>query len=80
MIKVGLFKGLKIEQDKNTKEMDTIKSVGSIINSKGSTVTIEGDSVVSVGSKIGAADDIKLIGKNGVIIKMVKTLQNKRTK
>jgi len=67
--KSGLFKGLKIEQDKNTKEMDTIKSVGSIINSKGSTVTIEGDSVVSVGSKIGAADDIKLIGKNGVIIK-----------
>ena len=67
--KSGLFKGLKIEQDKNTKETDTIKSVGSIINSKGSTVTIEGDSVVSVGSKIGAADDIKLIGKNGVIIK-----------
>ena len=67
--KSGLFKGLKIEQDKNTKEMDTIKSVGSIINSKGSTVTIEGDRVVSVGSKIGAADDIKLIGKNGVIIK-----------
>ena len=67
--KSGLFKGLKIEQDKNTKEVDTIKSVGSIINSKGSTVTIEGDSVVSVGSKIGAADDIKLIGKNGVIIK-----------
>ena len=67
--KSGLFKGLKIEQDKNTKEIDTIKSVGSIINSKGSTVTIEGDSVVSVGSKIGAADDIKLIGKNGVIIK-----------
>ena len=67
--KSGLFKGLKIEQDKNTKEMDTIKSVGSIINSKGSTVTIEGDSIVSVGSKIGAADDIKLIGKNGVIIK-----------
>ena len=67
--KSGLFKGLKIEQDKNTKEMDTIKSVGSIINSKGSTVTIEGDSVVSVGSKIGAANDIKLIGKNGVIIK-----------
>ena len=67
--KSGLFKGLKIEQDKNTKEMDTIKSVGSIINSKGSTVTIEGDSVVSVGSKIGAADDIKLIGKNGVTIK-----------
>ena len=67
--KSGLFKGLKIEQDKNTKEMDTIKSVGSIINSKGSTVTIEGDSVVSVGSKVGAADDIKLIGKNGVIIK-----------
>ena len=67
--KSGLFKGLKIEQDKNTKEIDTIKSVGSIINSKGSTVTIEGDSVVSVGSKIGAADDIKLIGKNGVVIK-----------
>ncbi|ERT39873.1 hemagglutinin repeat-containing protein, partial [Fusobacterium nucleatum] len=67
--KSGLFKGLKIEQDKNTKEMDTIKSIGSIINSKGSTVTVEGDSIVSVGSKIGAADDIKLIGKNGVVIK-----------
>ena len=49
--------------------MDNIKSIGSIINSKGSTITIEGDSIVSVGSKIGAADDIKLIGKNGVIIK-----------
>lgn len=67
--KSGLFKGLKIEQDKNTKEMDTIKSIGSIINSKGSTVTVEGDSIVSVGSKIGAADNIKLIGKNGVVIK-----------
>ncbi|MFA3905152.1 two-partner secretion domain-containing protein [Fusobacterium nucleatum] len=67
--KSGLFKGLKIEQDKNTKEMDTIKSIGSIINSKGSTVTVEGDSIVSVGSKIGAAADIKLIGKNGVVIK-----------
>ena len=67
--KSGLFKGLKIEQDKNTKEMDTIKSIGSIINSKGSIVTVEGDSIVSVGSKIGAADDIKLIGKNGVVIK-----------
>ncbi|WP_338967154.1 hemagglutinin repeat-containing protein [Fusobacterium nucleatum] len=32
-------------------------------------VTIEGDKVVSIGSKIGAAGDINLIGKNGVIIK-----------
>ena len=67
--KSGLLKGLKIEQDKNTKEMDRIKSIGSIINSKGSTVTIEGDSIVSVGSKIGAADDINLIGERGVVIK-----------
>ncbi|MHB9342821.1 hemagglutinin repeat-containing protein, partial [Fusobacterium polymorphum] len=67
--KSGLLKGLKIEQDKNTKEMDNIKSIGSIINSKGSTVTIEGDSIVSVGSKIGAADDINLIGEHGVVIK-----------
>ena len=67
--KSGLLKGLKIEQDKNTKEMDRIKSIGSIINSKGSTVTIEGDSIVSVGSKIGAADDINLIGEHGVVIK-----------
>ncbi|PHH96342.1 hemagglutinin repeat-containing protein [Fusobacterium nucleatum] len=67
--KSGLFKGLKIEQDKNTKEMDNIKSIGSIINSKGSMVTIEGDKVVSVGSKIGAADDINLIGEHGVVIK-----------
>ena len=65
--KNGIFAG--VEQNKNTKEMDNIKSIGSIINSKGSTITIEGDSIVSVGSKIGAADDIKLIGKNGVIIK-----------
>ena len=49
--------------------MDRIKSIGSIINSKGSTVTIEGDSIVSVGSKIGAADDINLIGERGVVIK-----------
>ncbi|MHB9317341.1 hemagglutinin repeat-containing protein, partial [Fusobacterium polymorphum] len=67
--KSGLFKGLKIEQDKNTKEMDNIKSIGSIINSKGSMVTIEGDKVVSVGSKIGAAGDINLIGEHGVVIK-----------
>ena len=67
--KSGLLKGLKIEQNKNTKEMDRIKSIGSIINSKGSTVTIEGDSIVSVGSKIGAADDINLIGEHGVVIK-----------
>ena len=67
--KSGLFKGLKIEQDKNTKEMDNIKSIGSIINSKGSTVTIEGDNIVSVGSKIGAAGDINLIGEHGVVIK-----------
>ena len=49
--------------------MDRIKSIGSIINSKGSTVTIEGDSIVSVGSRIGAADDINLIGERGVVIK-----------
>ena len=67
--KSGLFKGLKIEQDKNRTEMDRIKSIGSIINSKGSTVTIEGDSIVSVGSKIGAAGDINLIGEHGVVIK-----------
>ena len=65
--KNGIFAG--VEQNKNTKEMDRIKSIGSIINSKGSTVTIEGDSVVSVGSKIGAADDINLIGEHGVVIK-----------
>ena len=67
--KIGSDKVLKIEQNKNTKEIDTIKSIGSIINSKGSMVTIEGDKVVSIGSKIGAAGDINLIGKNGVIIK-----------
>ncbi|ASS39352.1 two-partner secretion domain-containing protein [Fusobacterium sp. oral taxon 203] len=67
--KIGSDKVLKIEQNKNTKEIDTIKSIGSIINSKGSMVTIEGDKVVSIGSKIGAAGDIKLIGKNGVVIK-----------
>lgn len=67
--KIGSDKILKIEQNKNTKEIDTIKSIGSIINSKGSMVTIEGDKVVSIGSKIGAAGDINLIGKNGVIIK-----------
>ena len=67
--KIGSDKILKIEQDKNTKEIDTIKSIRSIINSKGSMVTIEGDKVVSIGSKIGAAGDINLIGKNGVIIK-----------
>ena len=67
--KSGLFKGLKIEQDKNRTEMDRIKSIGSIINSKGSTVTIKGDSIVSVGSKIGAAGDINLIGEHGVVIK-----------
>ena len=33
--------------------MDTIKSIGSIINSKGSTVTIEGDKVVSAGLNYG---------------------------
>ena len=65
--KNGIFRG--VEQSKNTKEIDTIKSIGSIINSKGSMVTIEGDKVVSIGSKIGAAGDINLIGKNGVIIK-----------
>jgi len=65
--KKGIFAG--VEQNKNTKEMDRIKSIGSIINSKGSTVTIEGDSIVSVGSKIGAADDINLIGEHGVVIK-----------
>ncbi|WP_338995938.1 hemagglutinin repeat-containing protein [Fusobacterium animalis] len=67
--KIGSDKVLKIEQNKNTKEIDIIKSIGSIINSKGSMVTIEGDKVVSIGSKIGAAGDINLIGKNGVIIK-----------
>ena len=67
--KIGSDKVLKIEQNKNTKEIDTIKSIGSIINSKGSMVTIEGDKVVSIGSKIGAAENINLIGKNGVIIK-----------
>jgi len=67
--KIGSDKVLKIEQNKNAKEIDTIKSIGSIINSKGSMVTIEGDKVVSIGSKIGAAGDINLIGKNGVIIK-----------
>ncbi|WP_338987273.1 hemagglutinin repeat-containing protein [Fusobacterium animalis] len=67
--KIGSDKILKIEQNKNTKEIDIIKSIGSIINSKGSMVTIEGDKVVSIGSKIGAAGDINLIGKNGVIIK-----------
>ena len=67
--KIGSDKVLKIEQNKNTKEIDTIKSIGSIINSKGSMVTIEGDKVVSIGSKIGAAGDINLIGKNGVVIK-----------
>ena len=67
--KSGLLKGLKIEQDKNRKEIGTIKSIGSIINSKGSMVTIEGDKVVSVGSKIGAAGDINIIGEHGVVIK-----------
>ena len=67
--KIGSDKILKIEQNKNTKEIDTIKSIGSIINSKGSMVTIEGDKVVSIGSKIGAAGDINLIWKNGVTIK-----------
>ena len=67
--KIGSDKVLKIEQNKNTKEIDTIKSIGSIINSKGSMVTIEGDKVVSVGSKIGAAGDINLIGEHGVVIK-----------
>ena len=67
--KIGSDKVLKIEQNKNAKEIDTIKSIGSIINSKGSMVTIKGDKVVSIGSKIGAAGDINLIGKNGVIIK-----------
>ena len=65
--KNGIF--AEVKQDKNTKEMDRIKSIGSIINSKGSTVTIEGDSIVSVGSKIGAAGDINLIGEHGVVIK-----------
>ena len=67
--KIGSDKVLKIEQNKNTKEIDTIKSIGSIINSKGSMVTIEGDKVVSIGSKIGAAGDINIIGGHGVIIK-----------
>ncbi|WP_335984030.1 hemagglutinin repeat-containing protein, partial [Fusobacterium polymorphum] len=65
--KNGIFAG--VEQNKNTKEIDNIKSIGSIINSKGSTVTIEGDKVVSIGSKIGAAGDINLIGEHGVVIK-----------
>ena len=67
--KIGSDKVLKIEQNKNTKEIDTIKSIGSIINSKGSMVTIEGDKVVSIGSKIGAAGDINIIGEHGVVIK-----------
>ena len=67
--KIGSDRVLKIEQNKNAKEIDTIKSIGSIINSKGSMVTIEGDKVVSIGSKIGAAGDINLIGEHGVVIK-----------
>ena len=65
--KIGSDKILKIEQNKNAKEIDTIKSIGSIINSKGSMVTIEGDKVVSIGSKIGAAEDINVKAEKGKI-------------
>ena len=63
--KNGIFRG--VEQSKNIKEIDTIKSIGSIINSKGSMVTIEGDKVVSIGSKIGAAEDINVKAEKGKI-------------
>ncbi|MEJ6457460.1 hemagglutinin repeat-containing protein [Fusobacterium nucleatum] len=67
--KKSLLKGLEYNINRKATDNLKINSIGSIINSKGGAVTIEGDKVVSIGSKIGAAGDINLIGKNGVIIK-----------
>ena len=65
--KNGVFAG--IEKNKNTTGTESIKNVGSIINSHAGTVTVTGDHIISIGSKIGAAGDITLDGAHGVVIK-----------
>ncbi|RRD37590.1 hypothetical protein EII29_11135, partial [Leptotrichia sp. OH3620_COT-345] len=63
----GIFAG--VEKNKNKTAVNTVRSIGSIINSKGGSVKIEGDSIISIGSKIGAAGDITLDGKHGIVLK-----------
>ena len=65
--KNGVFAG--IEKNKNTTGTESIKNVGSIINSHAGTVTVTGDHIISIGSKIGATGDITLDGTHGVVIK-----------
>ena len=65
--KNGVFAG--IEKNKNTTGTESIKNVGSIINSHAGTVTVTGDHIISIGSKIGAAGDITLDGAHGVVVK-----------
>ena len=65
--KNGVFAG--IEKNKNTTGTESIKNVGSIINSHAGTVTVTGNHIISIGSKIGAAGDITLDGAHGVVIK-----------
>jgi len=65
--KNGVFAG--IEKNKNITGTESIKNVGSIINSHAGTVTVTGDHIISIGSKIGAAGDITLDGTHGVVIK-----------